>query len=199
MTSFTTRTRIAAAAASLSVLTGAALAHAATHGEPAAPTVAELNAHVVRLGDLPGFWSYDCPLADTNTASWTGGDPAEAAALRSEGFAVGVRELLRSRYGATGASVAVRFGTAAGAAADLDRREQEAGHAGYATNFSVPGQLDARGYTVRTRGLTTVRVAYVRGTVESAVQVQAPGRVDVGRLQRLLAAAVARAAGHGPR
>jgi hypothetical protein len=197
MKTFTTKTRMAAVSASLVALTGAAIAPAATHHESAGPSVPEVEAQVVRLGDVPGFWSYDCPLADANAASWAAGDRAEAAALAGEGFRLGVRELLRSQSGATGASVALRFGSAAAAAADLDRREREAGHAGDATNFAVPGPVAAHGDTVRTGGLTTVRVAYVRGPVEYAVQVRATGRVDVTRLQRVLAAAAVRAAGLG--
>ena len=193
----TTKTKTAAIASSLFVLTGAALAHAATNREVAATTTtADLEAQVVQLGNLPGFWTADCPIGAASAAAWTAGDRAEASALRTEGFVTGLREPLRSKSGATGASLGLRFRSAAGATADLDRHERLAGRAGYATNFAVRGSLAARAYTVRTAGLTTVRVAYTRGDVEYAVQVQAPARADVGRLQRILAAAAARVAGH---
>ncbi|HZO34131.1 MAG TPA: hypothetical protein VFB17_03540 [Gaiellaceae bacterium] len=197
MKTFTTRTKTAALATSLVALTGAALASAAIHREGASPDVAKVEAQVVRLGDVPGFWSYSCPLADTDAASWAAGDGPEAAVLTREGFTLGVREPLRSQSGATGASVALEFRTAAGATADLERRERDARHAGDARTFAVPGLLAARGDTVRIGGLTIVRVAYTRGSVEYAVEARASGRVDVTRLQRLLAATAARAAGQG--
>jgi hypothetical protein len=127
-----------------------------------------------------------------NASAWTQGDPTEASSLESEGFALGVRELLRSKSGDVGASFALRFRTAAGAKADLERRELLAGHAGYATNFAVPGVPSVRAYTVRKAGFATVRVAFTRGSDEYGVTIATGRGSDVGTLQRALAAAVAR-------
>ena len=138
MKTFATKTKMATTmVASLAALTGAALAHGATARE-VAPTEPVLEVRVVQLGEVPGFWAVNCPLVLPDAAAWAQSDNAEATALHDEGFTVGVRELLRSSSGDTGVSVALRFRTAADARADLDRREQLAGHSGYATNFPVP-------------------------------------------------------------
>jgi hypothetical protein len=191
----TTKTGAAVTAIVLA-LSGAALAAAAPSHTPAAASLTplDLDARVMQLGELPGFWSTACPIAETSAAAWAAGDSGEATALRAEGFVVGVRESVRASSGASGASVALRFRSAAGATADLDRREQLAGRAGYATNFAVPESDAVRAYTIRGRGLTTVRVAYQRGVDEYAVEVDAPARVDVSALQRKVAAAVVRVA-----
>jgi hypothetical protein len=195
MKTFTTKTKMAATiVASLAALTGAALAHGASAREVAAndPNV---GVRVVRLGQVPGFWAVNCPIGITNAGAWTQGDSAEATTLQREGFAGGVRELLRSKSGDTGVSVALTFRSAAAAKADLDRREQLAGHTGYATNFAVPGSHSIRAYTVRGSGSTTVRVAFTRGATEYAVAVAAAKRTDIGALQQALASTAARVAG----
>ena len=142
-----------------------------------------------------GFWAVNCPLALGSATAWAQGDKAEATAIHNEGFAVGVRELLRSRSGDIGASVALKFRSAAGASADLYRREQLAGRAGYATSFAVPGSPSVRAYSVRAAGVTTVHVAFTRGTDEYAIVVQAANGTDIGPLQQALATAVSRVAG----
>ena len=179
---------------SLAALTGAALAHGANARE-VTPTDPSLEARVVQLGEVPGFWAANCPVALGSATAWAQGDNAEANAVHSEGFTVGVRELLRSRSGDIGASVALRFRSAAGARADLDRREQLAGRAGYATNFAVPGSPSVRAYSVRTAVVTTLHVAFTRGTDEYAIVVQAANGTDIGALQQTLATAVTRVAG----
>jgi hypothetical protein len=194
MKAFTTKTKtIAATTISLAaLLTGSALAHSAIRHNTGSVDVVSLETHIVRSGDLPGFWSTECPIAETSAAMWAAGNHAEATALRAEGFVVGVREPLRSRSGATAASVALTFRSAAGATADLDRRERLAGHTGYATNFGAPELRAVRAYTVRTAVWTTVRVAYTRGSNEYAVEVKAAGRANAGALQRVVAAAARR-------
>jgi hypothetical protein len=195
MKSFSNKTKMAATMlASVAALTGAALASGADARE-VVTTDPNLEAHVVQLGDVPGFWAANCPLAFSTATAWAQGDNAEATAMHSEGFTVGVRELLRSRLGDVGVSVALRFRSAAGASTDLDRREQLAGRAGYATNFAVPGSPSIRAYSVRAEGFTTVHAAFTRGTDEYAVVVRAAKRADIGALQRALATAVKRVAG----
>jgi hypothetical protein len=149
----------------------------------------------VRLGQVSGFWSVNCPIAVASVAAWAQGDRSEANALHSEGFAGGVRELLRSKSGDAAVSVALRFRSTAGATADLDRREQLAGRAGAAMNFAVPGSPSVRAYTVRTPDSTTVRVSFTRGAEEYGIVVEAAASTDAGDLQRALAATVARVAG----
>jgi hypothetical protein len=194
MNTFTNKTKMAATvAASLAALSGAALAHGANAREVAA-TDPNLAARVVQLGEVPGFWAANCPLALGSATAWAQGDNAEAAAVHSEGFAVGVRELLRSTLGELGASVALRFRSAGGASADLGRREQLARHTGDATSFAVPGSPSVRAYSVRTAGFTTVHVGFTRGTDEYAVVVKAAQGTDISTLQQALATAVARVA-----
>ena len=194
MKTFTNKTKMAATVvASAAALTGALAA-----GANAREVVAidpNLEVRVVQLGEVPGFWAADCPLAFGSATGWAQGDSAEATAVRSEGFAVGVRELLRSRSGDVGVSVAMRFRSEAGASNDLDRREQLAGREGYATNFAVPGSPSVRAYSVRTAGFTTVHVAFTHGTDEYAVAVRAAKSTDIGPLQQALATAVTRLAG----
>ena len=154
-----------------------------------------VTVRVAQLGQVRGLWAFNCPIGVANAAAWTQGDTAEATALQSEGFKRGVRELLRSKSGDTGVSVALTFGSAAAAKADLDRREQLAGHAGYAVNFAVPGTPSVHAYTVRASDATTARVAFIRGATEYAVAVAAAKSTDIGALQRALAATVSRVAG----
>jgi hypothetical protein len=195
MKAFSTKTKMAATiVALLAALTGAALAHGAgTRETPGAP---DLRVRVVALGRVQGFWTADCPIVFGNATAWAQGNEVEASGLQSEGFASGVRELLRSDPGETGVAVALRFRSAAGAKADLDRREQLAGHQGYAVNFAVPGPPGVRAYTVRAKGSTTVHVAFARGTDEYAIAVEAVHGTDVDALQRALATAIGREARH---
>ena len=193
MKAFSNRTKMAATiVALLTALTGAALAHGAnTRETPGAP---DLRVRVVELGQVKGFWTEDCPIAYANATAWAQGNDVEAPALQSEGFVIGVRELLRSDQGDTGVGVALRFRSAAGAKADLDRREQLAGHQGYAVSFAVPGSPSVRAYTVRTKGSTTVHAGFARGAVEYAIAVEAAHGTDVDALQRALATAIGREA-----
>jgi hypothetical protein len=194
MKALTTRTKTAATiATSLVALSGAVLAHGANARRPASGP--NLQMRVVELGDVPGFWAVDCPIALADATAWAEGDGNEASALHDEGFAVGVREVLRSRSGDMGASVALRFRSAAGARADLNRRESAAGREGYATSFAVPGSPAVRAYTVRTSSGTTVRVAFSRGGDEYAIVVEAAPGTDIDSLQRALATTVTRVAG----
>lgn len=194
MKTFTNKTKMAATVvASVAALSGALAAGA--NAREVVAIDSNLEVRVVQLGEVPGFWAADCPLAFGSASAWAQGDDAEATAVRSEGFAVGVRELLRSRSGDVGVSVAMRFRSAAGASTDLDRREQLAGREGYATNFAVPGSPSVRAYSVRTAGFTTVHVAFTRGADEYAVAVRAAKSADIGPLQQALATAVTRLAG----
>ena len=196
MKTFSNKTKTAATVvASVAALTGAALASGADARGGVVAADPNLEARVVQLGEVPGFWAANCPLAFSTSTAWAQGDNSEATAVHSEGFTVGVRELLRSRSGDVGVSVALRFRSAAGASADLDRREQLAGRAGYATNFAVPGSPSIRAYSVRAEGVTTVHAAFTRGTDEYAVAVRAPKSADIGALERALATAVKRVAG----
>jgi hypothetical protein len=196
MTTFTKTKMAATIVTSLAALTGAALAHGA-NGRDVSATDPNVEVRVVQLGRVPGFWPVDCPISVANAAAWAQGASGEADSLGSEGFVGGVRELLRSKSGDTGVSVALRFRSAAGAASDLDRREQAAGRAGYAANFAVPGAPSVRAYTVRTPGSTTVRVAFTRGADEYAVSVAAARSTSIGSLQRAIATTVARVARRG--
>jgi hypothetical protein len=192
MNTFTTKTKMAATiVASLAALAGAAIAHGASASAVAA-TDPNVTVRVAQLGQVPGFWAVNCPIGVANAAAWTQGDSAEANTLQREGFARGVRELLRSKQGDTGVSVALTFRSSAAAKSDLDRREQLAGHAGYATNFAAPGSPSVRAYTVRASGSTTVRVAFTRGATEYGIAVAAAKGTDIGALQRALATSVAR-------
>lgn len=192
MTSFTPKTKtVAATVAALAALAGAALAQGAT---PRETTDSSLETSVVRLGELPNFWADNCPIALDTATAWAQGDDGEAGALHDEGFKLGVRELLRSYGGDTGVSVALRFRSPSGASTDLNRREELAGHAGYAANFAVPGSPSVRAYTVRTAGSTTVHVAFTRGAVEYGLAVEAAPGTDINTLQRTLATAVRRVA-----
>jgi hypothetical protein len=175
-------------------LTGAALAHGATAHE-AVTTDPNLETRVVELGELPGFWAANCPIALSSATAWAQSDSTEATALQSEGFAAGVRELLRSSSGELGVSVGLQFRSASGARADLERREQLAGRDGYATSFPVPGAPSVRGYSVESAGSTTVHVAFSRGAEEYAVAVGAANGTNLGALERTLVTAVARDAG----
>jgi hypothetical protein len=195
MKTFTNTTkRAATVVASVVALAGAAPASGA-HAREVVAIDPNLEVRVVQLGELPGFWTVDCPLAFGSATAWAQGGNAEATAVHREGFAMGVRELLRSRKGDVGVSVALRFRSAAGASTDLDRREQLAGHTGYATSFAVPGSPSVRAYSVRTAGFTTVHVAFTRGTDEFAVAVRTAKRAEVGALQQALATAAGRVAG----
>ena len=196
MKTFTPKTKLAATVASAAALAGAATAitgAAAAHGTGEAPA---LNMRVVALGHVHGFWSADCPIAFDNAAAWAQGDDAEASALHSEGFAVGTRELLRSNSGASGVSVALRFRSASGAAADLERRELQAGRQGYAMSFAVPGAPSVHAYTVRANGTSTVHVAFTRGADEYAVAVETTRGAEVGALEAALGAGIRPAARH---
>jgi hypothetical protein len=194
MKAFANKTKpVAAMVASAAALTGAATAltgPATAHGAAANPN---LDVRVVALGHVRGFWAANCPLAFGNATAWAQGDDAEASALHREGFAVGVRELLRSNSGDSGVSVALRFRAASGAAADLKRRELEAGHEGYATSFAVPDAPSVHAYTVRAKGTATVHVAFTRGADEYAIAVETTNG-EVGALQHALAAAARREA-----
>ncbi len=192
MNTFTTKMTMAATiVASLAALASASPATP----RPAATPDPNVTVRVAQLGQVTGFWAVNCPIGVANAAAWTQGDTAEATALRSEGFRGGVRELLRSKSGDTGVSVALTFGSAAAARVDLDRREQLAGRAGYAVNFAVPGTPSVRAYTVRTAGLTTARAAFIRGATEYAVAVAAAKSTDIGALQLALADTLSRVAG----
>ncbi len=191
MTIHTDKTKLAAAVvASLAVLTGSANAREVSSPAP------NLEARVVELGQVQGLWAANCPIALGNPTAWAQGDDAEASALHHEGFATGARELLRSDAGDLGVSVALRFRSPAGAKADVDRRERLAGQEGYATNFAVPGAPSLRAYTVRAAGSTTVHVAFVRGTDEYGIAVQAGRTTDVKALERAVATAARREARH---
>jgi hypothetical protein len=190
MNTSTTKTTIAAIVASLAALAGTA---PATAREVAAPDP-NVTVRVAQLGQVQGFWAVNCPIGVANAAAWTQGDSAEASTLQREGFTRGVRELLRSKSGDTGVSVALTFRSPAAAKADLDRHEQLAGHAGYATNFAVPGAPSVRAYTVRASGSTTVRAAFTHGATEYAVVVLAAKRTDISGLQQALASTAARVA-----
>ena len=179
-----------AATTVVSLVALAAPPHAASEHQAIAPDP-NVAVRVVELGRVPGFWAVYCPITVANTAAWTQGDSAEETALQSEGFAGGVRELLRSKSGSTGVSVALRFHSAAGANADVKRREHDAGHHGYATNFALSGSPSVHAYTVRTSGSATVRVAFTLGADEYAVTVTTAQSKDVGALQRAIATAVA--------
>jgi hypothetical protein len=195
MKAFSKKRKMAATiVALLAVLTGTALARGASTRE--APGAPNLGVGVATLGQVQGFWTVDCPIAFGNASAWAQGNDVEASALRNEGFSIGVRELLRSDAGDTGVGVALRFRSPGGAEADLDRREQLAGHQGYAVNFAVPGSPPVRAYTVRTEDSTTVHVAFVRGTDEYAIAVEAAVGTDIDTLQRALATAIGREARH---
>lgn len=190
MKTFGNTTKMAmATVGSLAVLTGPASAR-----EVAMPG-SSLEATVVQLGRVQGFWAANCPIALGSATAWAQGDGDESSALRHEGFAVGVREPLRSASGDTGVSVALRFRSAAGAKADLDRREQLAGRQGYPTNFAVPGAPSVRAYAVRTKHSITVHVAFVRGADEYGIAIETSG--DVKKIERAVATAARREARHG--
>ena len=192
MKAFSNKTKMAATmVASLAALSGATLAHGESTQEVSAGGLQE---RVVRLGHVSGFWAANCPIQLSNATAWTQSDDTESADLDREGFAVGVRELLRSQSGDMGVSVALRFRSPAGATADLNRRERHAGRDGYATNFAVPGAPQVRAYTVRTDGSTTVHVAFTRGADEYAIAVEAADGTEIGGLQRALATAASREA-----
>jgi hypothetical protein len=194
MKTFTNKTKIAVTiVASAAALSGAALAQGAS-GHKVAANDPNVELRVVRLGQVPGFWAVNCPIGIVSAEGWTQGDTSEASNLDGEGFAVGVRELLRSRSGDMGVSFVLRFRSAAGAKADLERRERIAGRLGYATNFAVPGSPSVHAYTLRTSGSTTVRVAFTRGSDEYGIAVAAAKGTDMRTLQQALAASVARVA-----
>ena len=189
MKTFTNTTKMAATmVASLAVLAGAANAREVVSPRP------NLEARVMELGQVHGLWAANCPIALGNSTAWAQGDDAEASALHDEGFALGVRELLRSDSGDIGVSVALRFRSAAGALADLDRREQLAGRQGYAVDFAVPDAPSVRAYAVRTAGSTTVHAAFVRGTDEYGLAVEAARDADMKALERAVANAARREA-----
>lgn len=195
MNTFTTKTKTAVTIViSLIALSAAVVAHSAnavrSTNDP------NLEVRVVQLGEVRGFWTVSCPIALRNPTAWAQGDSEEASALHHEGFAVGFREVLRSRSGDIGASVALRFSSPGRARADLDRREKAAAREGYVTTFAVPGSPAVRGYTLRTWRATTVRVAFARGADEYAIVVEAAPETDITALQRALATTVARVAGH---
>jgi len=198
MKTFTNKTKQAAAlVAAAAALAGgaAALTGAASAREITADP--NLDARVVALGQVAGFWATDCPILIDDANAWAQGDGAEASALHGEGFAVGARELLRSTSGEGGVSSALQFRSAAGAAADLERRVHDAGHHGYATNFAVPGAPSVHAYTVRTNLTATVHVAFTRGADEYAIAVETTDSAHVETLELALAAAVRREARHG--
>lgn len=195
MKNFTPKPKTAVAiVTSLVALTGAALAHGANAREVSLPDPG-LETNVVRLGEVPNFWAANCPIAVGTATAWAQGDNAEASALHSEGFTLGVRELLRSDSGDTGFSVALRFRRPTGANADLQRRERLAGHQGYATNFALFDSPSVRAYTVRTADSTTVDVGFTRGADEYELAIHASPGTDVNALQATVASQVTRIAG----
>jgi hypothetical protein len=194
MTSITPKTKaLAATMTTLVALTGAALARGAVRVEPT--TDLSLGAPVVQLGAALGYWTNDCPLTLGSATAWAEGYTAESNALASEGFALGVREQFRSRWGNAASGLAIRFRTPAGAKADLERRELAAGQAGYATNFAVPGAPPVHAYTVHGGSWTSVNVGYTRGSDEYVFTIDAPRTADISSLQRTVATAITRVAG----
>jgi hypothetical protein len=193
MKAFTNKTKAAATImVSLAAVTGTALAHQASARE--VPS-SDLHARVVQLGEVRGFWSVDCPIAVRGAAAWAQSEGDEAAALDSEGFAIGVQEPLRSASGDVGVSVGLRFSSPAGATADLNRRKSLAGRGGSTTDFAVPGSRNVHAYVVRGAGSTTVHVAFTRGADEYALAVRTLEGANVPALERALATAVTRVAG----
>jgi hypothetical protein len=198
MKTLTTRTKtVVAMVFPLAAGTCAALALVGTSHAAAASSAAELEGKVAQSTDLPGFWSTECPSIERGAAVWAPNDRRQVTALDAEGFLLGVREPLHSDSGDTAVSFALRFRTAAGLTADLNRRERLASRAGGTTSFGVPQLPSARGYTVRTAHLTTVSVVDALGSTEYGLEVNAVGRADVGALQRTVEAAARRDAARG--
>jgi hypothetical protein len=169
------------------VLAGAALGYAPSSSPRHVAAVERLREDVVRPHELAGFWPLDCPVAQT-AAEWARTGSGSVAALRREGFVVGIREPLgSSSLNGTAVSSAARFLTAAGARREAARTLRAAGG-----SYRVAGIPGARGYTT---GYGNVYgVVFTAGRVEYEVRVELHSCIDArGRLAAAAGAVYSRA------
>jgi hypothetical protein len=185
-------TKIALVVTCLVALAAGSAALARTPGQPnATQTTAPLYTRVLSLGDLKGFWSVTCPVAETSAAQWSTHSGSETELSRN-GFVNGLREPLRSSGSSVQAwSAVAQFTTAAGA-----RREalSELGRAlGRAVvHFTVPKIPGSLGYSPADGRTSRIAVGFTEGRFQYLIEISGAGASDAAVLQaRLTAAAVA--------
>jgi len=185
-------TKIALAVTCLVALAAGSAALARTPGQPnATSTTAPLYTRVLSLGDLKGFWSVTCPVAETTAAQWSTHSGSESDLSRN-GFVNGLREPLRSSGSSVQAwSAVAQFKTAAGA-----RREalSELGRApaGAVARFAVPQIPGSRGYSLADGRSSRITVGFTEGRFQYVIEIRGVGASDAAMLRaRLTAAAVA--------
>jgi hypothetical protein len=178
MTNLLTSTKLAVGAAL--TLTGIVMALAVspvglsqpTPDDPFNPTALKLRAMVLNENELPGFTSVECPLVHMSVGDWVGANTDAIPALRAEGFVMGIRESLRSaKLGASAASVAINFHSAAGATTHLVRQLATVRSEGTATAFSVAGIPGAQGYRLATRTGIRDTIGFTSGSNEYLLSV----------------------------
>jgi hypothetical protein len=153
-------------------------------------TVYLLHTLVLQANELATFVPILCALADTNVTQWANGNRATVAALRSDGFEMGIREPLHSTpQHANAISIAAKFRTAQGARHDVERQIASARKAGSVTTFSVPSIHGAVGFTRSAHGTAGYRVIFTDGAYEYVVGVEYRGEVPSASTAPLLEAA----------
>ena len=175
--------KVAASLATLSALAACSVAVAQmTPPHPDAEetkTAARLQTLVLQANELATFVPILCALADTNVTQWANGDRAAVAALRSDGFAMGIREPLHSTVQhANATSVAAKFRTAQGARHDVERQLASARQVGAVTTFAVLGIPGALGFTRSARGTAVYRVIFTDGAYEYVIGVDVRGALS---------------------
>jgi len=185
-------TKIALVVTCLVALAAGGAALARTPGQPnATSATAPLYTRVLSLGDLKGFWSVTCPVAETSAAQWSAHSGSEDELSRN-GFVNGLREPLRSSGSSVQAwSAVAQFKTPAGA-----RRQSlsELGRApaGAAARFAVPQIPGSQGYSLADGRSSRITVGFTQGRFQYVLEISGLDASDAGALRgRLTAAAVA--------
>jgi hypothetical protein len=178
MTNLLTSTKLAVVAAL--TLTGIVVALAVSPvgrsqpapDEPFSSTALKLRTMVLDENELPGFTSVECPLVQMSVGDWVGANTDAIPALRTDGFVMGLRETLRSaKLGASAASVAINFHSAAGAATHLMRQLATVRNEGTVTAFSVAAIAGAQGYQATTRTGIRDTIGFTSGSNEYLLSV----------------------------
>jgi hypothetical protein len=177
--------KVAVTLATLSALAACSVAFAQMTpphpGVEESKTAYRLQALVLQANELATFVPILCALADPNVEQWANGDRATVAALRSDGFVMGIREPLHSTaQHASATSAAAKFQTVQGAQHDVERQLAAARQAGAVTTFAVSGIPGALGFTRSAHGTEGYRVIFTDGSYEYLVGVERRGELPSG-------------------
>ena len=139
------------------------------------PTAERLRGMLLAPNELPGYSALDCPRVVTTAAEWARSDSPTTAALRVEGFVMGLRESLTSgTWSSTADSEAVNFRSAAGARRDAVRQLVVARMMGLPRRFAVPGIPTGYGWALFTDGGMSYHVVFSAGKDEYGVALAVP-------------------------